>query len=116
MPIELEPRGREIAEVPRAAVHFEDFSTTLAVEVVMVSLARQLLARRFARDLHGLHHARIREKLERPVDGGHADAGDAALGLRENLSRAERDARFADHIADRLPLPGLSLLRGHEQV
>src|SRR6185295_7806718 len=77
-----------------------------AVEVVVVLLARRLVARRLAGQVDLRQRALFGERLDRPIDGGDAETGTVAAGRVQHLFRAQRPAIVLDGAPD-----GATLLR-----
>lgn len=75
MPRHGESRWKQALDIRRAAVKFKDFSTSVATEMVMVSLARDLETGGFARQVDGNQGSFFRQCLHRAIHGGNAQTG-----------------------------------------
>jgi hypothetical protein len=92
----------------RAVLYFVHALALAASEVVVVLLARGLVSRRLARELHDLQPFLFHESLDRPVDRRDAEPWRTRHRCVEHLTRGQRTTRLHKHRSDRLALPGLS--------
>src|SRR5579872_6974599 len=88
--LEREAGGEAPLEPERAPRDLEDAVAAAASEVVVVALARDLVAGRLAGKLDGLDPALREERLDRAVDGRLRHARGGRLGVGEELLRAQR--------------------------
>lgn len=112
MVLEAEARRGQIAEVARALLDLEHARAGAAVEVMMVSLARDLKARRFAGQVDLHHFAFGHQRFERSIHRRDAHAAHASLGEPQHLSRGDRAVGFLNRLADCFALLGATF---HEQ-
>src|SRR5438874_10883589 len=70
--VELEAARQQPADPGRAGLHLEDAITAAAVEVMVVPLASELVARRRPGQLDGVQGAVLQQALDGTVDGGEA--------------------------------------------
>jgi len=72
VPFDLEPRGAKLGEISWALVHLKDLCAHAAIEVVMVALPGEFVARGLAWDLDDTYEPFVCEEFERAVHGRHA--------------------------------------------
>jgi len=110
---EFEAFGREVGEIAGALFDFEHLAAGATIEVMVVSLAGDFIARGLAGHFDLDDAAIGDEGFQRAVDGGHPHASHAALGEIENFASGNGTVRFGDDGLDRVALLGVSFYSGH---
>jgi len=93
--------GRQIVHIGvYAAVDFVKLAAFLAVEMVMVMLAGQLVAGTLSGKIDGLKDSLLGEVFDASVNGGDAQRGQKDLSLLQYFLRRKRASGFLYHLAD----------------
>jgi hypothetical protein len=79
------------------------------MEVMMVSLAGDFVARRLPRQFHRHQGAFFKKRIDGSVHGGDADPRHLAAHLREDFLGAQRASVRGEDFPDGLPLARVSL-------
>lgn len=87
MAFDLEARRGEIGQIARAGLDIEDPRALPALEVVVVPMCGQLIARALAGQINGLDDLFLDQGLQGPIDRGDPETGDFLMGSREDLLR-----------------------------
>ena len=91
-----------------ASFQFVDLVAVLAKKMVVVLLARHLVARRFPRNLNRNQPLLLNHGLQVAINRRNAQIVHAALGVGENLVRSERAICLDKSRANRILLPSVS--------
>ena len=93
--------GRQVVHIGvYAAVDLVELAAFLAVEMVMVMLAGQLVAGSLAGEIDGLKYAFFGEIFDASVNGGDAQGRQKDLGFFSYFLRGQRTSGFFNHLAD----------------
>jgi hypothetical protein len=98
-------QGAQVAGTPP---DLEDLPALAAVEVVVVVLARHLVAQALTRQFHGLQETVFQQGLDVAVHRGQPQAGQAILGGVQDLLGRKRAFRLPEDLAKNLALAGLA--------
>lgn len=90
-----------------------DLPAIIAVKVMMMFLACDLVTGRLARDLDGNKPLFGDQQVDIPIDGGNTHRLYLGLGGPKRLFRRQRPVGLEESIANRFFLPGLSDLNRH---
>lgn len=108
MPFEVVAIGSQSGEVSRAVLDLEQSITGSTVEVVVVSLAGDLVAIGRAGKLDCTQPLCVDEGTEVTVDGGDAQSREGRTGGVEDLLGAQRSSRALEDAPNLLSLFGVS--------
>lgn len=104
-----EATGNQILKVPRTAIHFEHTPTGPATEVMMMVLARQLIALGLSGHIDNGKVMTFSQTLQGPIDCRQPHAGHELLGRIEDFLRSERAILGAENLANGSSLCGVAL-------
>ena len=107
-----EASGELGAALGDAAFEVVELAALVALEMMMVGFAGQLVAGGVAGELDGLQPAFLHERLDVSVDGGDAERRMVLLGGAENFFGRERTPGRCEGFADGGLLPCVSFVRG----
>jgi len=111
---DLEPRRGQFFQSLHALVEVEDITALLTMEVMVVPLVSALVAGRLTWDLDTADLPFFLKVLERAVDGGDPERGDALEGDPVDLIRKKRMIVIFQDRADRFLLSGGSAFDGQD--
>jgi hypothetical protein len=107
--VELEAAGGEGLQVAGTSFDVEDAAAVVAVEVVVMAPAGDLVAGRLAGDVDGVDVAFGDEAFERAIDGSVAQRRDVGLRGGQDLAGAQRAGGAFEDGADGRALARLQL-------
>lgn len=104
-----ESSGDEPFKIGWARVYFEQPPTGIAMEVVMMALAGDLVSGRLARQFYRREPTLLRQRLQVPVHGRQAHASDFFLTKFEHLRRAQRAVMLEEDVTNGAALARVAL-------
>lgn len=104
MPFEDETVWDEAGEVARAAANFKDPGTAPALEVMMVTAPRLLVARGVARKFDRVQPAAFHQRVDGAVHRGDAKSLKRPPASDQNLKRTEGLLGAGEDVANRISL------------
>ena len=99
----------QILQIARTTVHLKHAPTGTATEVVVMALARQLIALRLARHIHDTEVMTFREAFQGPVDRRQTHARNQLLRRVQDFLRGEGAILRAEYLANGPSLRGVTL-------
>jgi hypothetical protein len=103
--LELESFRGEPRKVARAPVDLKDAGAFATAKVMMMLGPRTFVARGFARELYRDQPAGLDQRVDRPVDGGDAQALDVLAACIEHFEGTQRTRNLLEDLPNGVPLP-----------
>lgn len=109
-----EASGQSWLDSGNAPVQVVQLAAIVALEVMVMRFAGDLVSRGIARHFDGLQPSFLNQRLDVPVNGGNAEGGVKPLRGFQRLFRGQRPASLAEGGANGRLLPRLPFIGDHE--